>query len=57
MIKYFYLNNRWDPAGTTTLGQSGPGSNGNEEVVHIPPDFEPLSYLVPNSVYIRFVNK
>ena len=35
MIKYFYLTHRWDPASTINLGQSGPGSNVNEVVLHI----------------------
>ena len=32
MIKYFYLICKWDP--TTTLGQSGPGSDSNVGVLH-----------------------
>ena len=32
MIEQFYLA----LTGTTTSGQSGPGSNGNEEAFHIP---------------------
>ena len=34
--------------GTTTLGQSGPGSNGNEGILHIPkaPRQEPHNQIV-----------
>ena len=32
----FYLTHRWDPKYTTTSGQSGPRSGGNEGVLHIP---------------------
>ena len=39
MIEQFYLTHRWDPTGTTTPNQSGPGSDGNEEVLHIPQGF------------------
>ena len=35
-MKYFYLTHKWDPIiGTTTLGQSEPGSNGNERILYI----------------------
>ena len=34
MIKYFYLTYRWD-SNRMNLGQSGPGSNDNEELLHI----------------------
>ena len=34
MVELFYLAQRWDPIGTTTQGR--PGSNGNEEMLHIP---------------------
>ena len=33
--KGFYLTQRWDLTGTTTLDQSGPGGNGNKWVLHI----------------------
>ena len=36
MIKQFYLT----LTGTTTLDQSGPGSNGNEGVLYIPQRFK-----------------
>ena len=39
MINQFYLTHRWDLIGTTTPGQSGPGSNGNEVVFYIPQIF------------------
>ena len=35
-IMFFYLTHRWHPKGTITPGQSGPGSNGDEGVLHIP---------------------
>ena len=34
MIKQFYLTHTNDPAGTTTLDQSGAGSSGYEGVLH-----------------------
>ena len=34
-----YLTPRWDPNSTTTLDQSGPGSNDNEEILHTPQFF------------------
>ena len=34
MIEQFYLNLKWDPI---NRDQSGPGRNGNERVIHIPP--------------------
>ena len=36
MIEKFYLTHSWDLASTTTPGYSGPRSNGNEVVLHIP---------------------
>ena len=36
MIKQFYLTHRWDPNRYYNLGQSEPGSIGNEGVLHIP---------------------
>ena len=33
MIEQFYLTHKFDP---TILGQSGPESNGNEGLLHIP---------------------
>ena len=35
IVKQFYLIYRWDPKGTSTLDQSGSGSNSNEGVFHI----------------------
>ena len=35
-VQQFYLNHRWAQSGAITLGQSGPGSNGNEGVLFIP---------------------
>ena len=32
--------------GTTTLGQSESGSNGNEEVLHTPPDLQNCSLTI-----------
>ena len=34
-IELFYLTHRWNLTGATTLGQSGPESNGNGGVLHI----------------------
>ena len=34
-VKRFYLTHRYDPGGATIPSQSGPGSNGNEKVLHI----------------------
>ena len=36
MIKQIYLTTVVTLTGTTALGQSGPGSNSNEGVLHIP---------------------
>ena len=36
MVKQFNLTHRQDPIIATTLGQSGPGSDGNERVLRIP---------------------
>ena len=36
MVKLFYLIHRQDLLGSTTLGQSEPGSNSNEELLCIP---------------------
>ena len=36
MIEQFNSTHRWDPKGTTTPGQSEPGSNSNGGVLHIP---------------------
>ena len=53
MIKEFYLTHRWDP---NSLDQSGPGSNGNERVLHIPQSFRtgalPSDGLVQNPEYL-----
>ena len=38
-VKQFYFIDR-APTGVTTPGQSGPGSNGNEGVLHIPQIFK-----------------
>ena len=35
-VKMFYLIHRWDPIRCSTPSQSGPESNGNEVVLHIP---------------------
>ena len=35
MIEQLYITHRWDPNGYYHPGQSGPGSNGNEEVLYI----------------------
>ena len=35
-IKQFYLTHRWDHNRYYHSGQSGPESNGNEGVLHIP---------------------
>ena len=35
----------WPITSTTTLSQSGPGSNGNEEVLHFTPSDGLMSYL------------
>ena len=40
MIKQFYLTLRWDPNIYYHPGQTGPGSNGNERVLHIPQRLE-----------------
>ena len=36
VIKYFYLTQRWDLNWYYKSGQSGPESNGTNEVLHIP---------------------
>ena len=37
ILKKIYLTHKWDRIGTSTSGQSGPGSNNNnEEALHIP---------------------
>ena len=36
MIEYFYLTQIWYLIGSSSPGQSEPGSNGNEGVLHIP---------------------
>ena len=36
MIKYFYLTHRWDLTDIATTGNSGPGSNVKEGLLHIP---------------------
>ena len=40
MVKQFYLNIYGILTGTTTLGQSGSGNNGNEGVLDIPKALE-----------------
>ena len=41
----FYLTHRMQ-SGATTLGQSGPGSNGNEGVLHISPNLQGWSVAI-----------
>ena len=36
IFKQIYLTHKWDLNRTTILSQSGPESNGNEEVLHTP---------------------
>ena len=40
----------WTLSGATTLGQSGPGSNGNERVLHIPQIFKAGTLLSDDSM-------
>ena len=39
MVKHFYLTYLWIPTNISTLGKNGPGSNGNDAVLHIHPSF------------------
>ena len=38
-------------SGATTRGQNGPASNGNKEVIHIPPKSKAEASLLFNVVY------
>ena len=55
MIKYFYLTHRWDPNKYyTTPGQSGPGSNDNEGVFHMPQNSKTIRWFnVISSILIE----
>ena len=43
-------------SGTTSLGKSGPGSNGYEGVLHIPQSFSTGAHQVQFSVIFRTLN-
>ena len=59
MVKHFHLAQRWDPTGTTTPVQNGPGSNGNEEVLTFvkAPGLEPRHQLQLSVISRTFVGE